>query len=415
MSVSVIIPSHREEQWLNRTIANIFNTATGDIEIIVVLNGEWHPVDPRAKVIRLRENEGERVAMNMAVEDATGTHLLRIDAHCDFSPVGWDQMMEEVTGPRDMTQAVLTAVRLRWSMLSKKERARWLASKKTEGQWREWDRIPGHRYERCRLLPNYEAKWEDPNRDASLPTVIPNMSSTGCGFMIRKDFYKMIGGADESYPIMGGIGEEFSVKTWMHGGKVQTRTDVIIGHIFGTGAYDTDGVLEARRRLVERFGSRYGEIRCQFEDFDWGKDVRPTAVQSDGPRTVKVDRWDETQSEDARGQVFLRNIKHYTYAWIVDEHPDEKDLTDQEIEAKYRGSGLFMGEITLIKTDKGKWVDKETGKAGEPGKVIGPYRLPGEMIDQETGELAYTPIPPAHYQIPTDGPETCQPVDKTGK
>lgn len=399
MSVSVIIPSYREEQWLNRTIANIFNTATGDIEVIVVLNGEWHPVDPRAKVIRNKNNEGERVAMNQAAEIATGTHLLRIDAHCDFSPRGWDQRMEEVTGPRDMTQAVLTAVRLRWSMLSKEEQDRWLASGKIEGQWHEWDRIPGHKYERCRLLPNYEAKWEKPNEykpdicetltQVMNKNCIPNMSSTGCGFMIQKEFYSLIGGADESYPIMGAIGEEFSVKTWMHGGKVQTRTDVIIGHIFGTGAYDTGGVLEARRRLWTAWGHRYGEIRQRFPFLDWSEELRPTAIQSEEKRTVIIDREDTTITIDSDGRVIRKAKDHFKYVWVDD--GSESELTDDQIRLKYAPLGKLVGSRVLIANDD------------------------GVMIDQETGELAYTPIPGEHYQIPTDGPESCQLVDKTGE
>ena len=294
MSVSVIIPAHNEERWLNRTIQNIFSTAKGEIEVIVVLNGIWHPVDPRAKVIQNKDNEGERVAMNQAAEVATGTHLLRIDAHCDFSPDGWDVMMEEVTGPSDMTQAVLTAVD------------------------KSWKRVPGHRYERCRLLPNYEAKWEKPNRDPAIAKTVPNMSSTGCGFMIRKKWYRLIGGADESYPTMGAIGEEFSVKTWMYGGKVQTRTDVIIGHIFDTGGYDTGGVVEARKRLVETFGHRYGEIRERFPDFDWSDEPRPTTKQSDETReTVTVTRTDTDTYKDAKGVVVGKEVRVYVYLWVA--------------------------------------------------------------------------------------------------
>ena len=377
MSVSVIIPAHNEEQWVNRTINNIFDTATGEIEVIVVLNGNWHPVDPRAKVIRNKDNEGERVAMNQAAEVATGTHLLRIDAHCDFSPVGWDKMMEEVTGPTDMTQAVLTAVT------------------------KDWVRKPEHRYERCRLLPNYEAKWEKPN---AIPlgsknekgetfvrwqsgSTIPNMSSTGCGFMIRKAFYDEIAGADESYPIMGAIGEEFSVRVWMAGGKVQTRTDVIIGHIFGTGGYDTGGVVEARRRLVEEFGARYGEIRDKFPDLDWSEDLRPTAVHSDEVRTVTVKRQDKFSGKDKEGNVEWECERRYQYVWLDD--GTESGLTDPQIEAKYKDQAVFVGQTMRIRDEY------------------------GNMIDQDSGELVQTPIPPEHYEIPVSEPESLSTVDKT--
>ena len=339
MSVSVIIPAHNEERWLNRTIQNIFSTTKGEIEVVVVLNGNWHPVDPRAKVIRNKDNEGERVAMNQAAEIARGTHILRIDAHCDFSPTGWDVMMEEVTGPKDITQAVLTAVD------------------------KSWKRLPGHRYERCRLLPNYEAKWEKPNRDMNKKPyahTIPNMSSTGCGFMIRKDFYHEIGGADESYPTMGAIGEEFSVKTWMNGGKVQTRTDVTIGHIFDTGGYDTGGVVEARRRLVETFGDRYGEIRERFPDLDWSDELRPTAKQSNVTReTVTVKRTDTDIYRDATGVIVGQEVRVYVYLWVAASHPEEIEWSDDQIRLKYaKEANVLYSRETLVANADGKLVDQ---------------------------------------------------------
>ena len=34
-----------------------------------------------------------------------------------------------------------------------------------------------------------------------------------------------------------------------------------------------------------------------------------------------------------------------------------------------------------------------------------PRNMAGEMIEQGSGELTYTPIPPEHYQIPPDAPK----------
>lgn len=333
MSVSVIIPARNEEKWLCQTIDNVLKTASGEIEVIVVDyggNGIRYESKP-VKYIEFDENKGERVAMNAAVKISQMTHILRIDAHCDFSPKGWDEMLEEVTGERDMTQAVLTAVD------------------------KQWKRLPGHRYERCRLLSNYEAKWEKPNRDHTKDKIVPNMSSTGCGFMIRRDFYNEIGGADESYPVMGAIGEEFSVKTWLNGGKVQTRTDVIIGHIFDTGGYDTAGVLEARQRLVEDFGDRYGEIRAKFTDLDWSIDLKPTAVQSEERRTVIVNRTDETETKDDKGIVIRKEIRRYKYIWVDD--GTESDLTEDQIREKYKDKAVFVGGDILMRNEAGEMIE----------------------------------------------------------
>ena len=330
MSVSVLIPAHNEEKWLDRTIRNIFDTAQGDIEVCVVLNGYDQEVDPRVKVLRYQENTGERVAMNTAAHMARGTHLLRIDAHCDFSPDGWDVMMEEATGEKDVTVAVLTAVD------------------------KEWNRIPGHWYGFCRLLPNMEAKWQKPNINKAIyKTIEPNMAFTGCGFMLRKDFYWEIGGADESLPKMGAIGEEFAVKAWLAGGKVQTRTDVMIGHIFDTGGYGEEGVLEARKALVEKYGDRYEEIRAKFPDFDTSEPMRPTGHKAAGVRTVIVTRTDTEETKD--GNVLIRRrVRKFRYVWVETEHPEEKTWTDEQIREKYAPMGKQIDEQTFLANDKGE-------------------------------------------------------------
>jgi glycosyltransferase involved in cell wall biosynthesis len=348
MSVSVIIPAYNEGKWLPRTIQNILDTAKGRIQIIVVDYGGNGPdgevyqtTDKHVKSIVLK-NQGERVAMNAAARAAKCSHLLRIDAHCDFSPEGWDVMMEEVTDHGHMTQAMLTAVD------------------------KEWNRLPGHHYERCRLHANMEAKWEKPNGDISKQTVVPNMSSTGCGFMMTKDFYWQIGGANEAYPKMGAIGEEFSVKTWLNGGKVQTRTDVIIGHIFDTGGYDTGGVLKARECLVRDFGDRYDEIYQKFPDLDWGADMRPTAVLKD----ICVDRTDTLETKDDAGVVVRIKHEYFKYYWVRSEHPEEANWTEEQVREKYAPLGMKVGEEILVRN------------------------MDGDMV-----EFTRTPVPAEHYEL----------------
>lgn len=341
MSVSVLIPAHNEQAYLNRTIENIFDTATGEIEVIVVLNGYEQEVDERAEVFRYQNNEGERVAMNMAATMATKTHLLRIDAHCDFSPKGWDEMMEKETGEKRLTVAVLTAL-----------------EKET------WKRLPGHWYGMCRFIKSetkgkigLEAKWEKPNRDHdSYRKIEPNMACTGCGFMIRKDFYWSIGGADELLPKMGAIGEEFSVKTWLAGGKVQTRTDVMIGHIFGTGGYDTGEVQKAQQMLFDLYGDKYDWIVAKFPKMNIIK-LKPTAVLQD-KKTVTVNREDTHTIRDSNGKTIKQVIERFRYVWI----DDGSGLTEEEVCKKYAPLATKIDETTLIANDKGEMVEQKESK-----------------------------------------------------
>jgi glycosyltransferase involved in cell wall biosynthesis len=326
MTVSILIPAHNEEKYLNRTIENIFDTATGEIEVIVVLNGYDQEVDSRAKVVRYSDNMGERLAMNAAARIANGEYLLRIDAHCDFSPKGWDEMMAEVTRPRSITVAVLTALN------------------------QKWERLPGHWYGLCRLLPNFEAKWETPNENRDYPTVVPNMAFTGCGFMLTKEFYMSFGGADESLPLMGAIGEEFAVRAWLEGEGAYTRTDVIIGHIFDTGGYGTGGVIEARRALCEKFGHRYDEIAANFPQA--AAKLRTAAVKKDEKRTVIINQTKEHFTKDTKGRVLKKRVEHFKYIWV----DDGSGLTEQEVQEKYLSRLKKVGETLYLPDQNGKLV-----------------------------------------------------------
>ena len=338
--ISVIIPAQNEQAYLNRTIENIYNTAKSDVEVIVVLNGYDQKVDKRARVRRFEKNMGERAAMNFAAKKARGEFLLRIDAHCDFSPQGWDVMMSEVTGEKDITVAVLTAVD------------------------KDWNRLKGHWYGLCRIIVSedeqgnkgLECKWQKPNRDhTAYKSVEPNMGITGCGFMIRRKFYHQIGGADESLAPMGAIGEEFALKAWANGGKVQTRTDVMIGHIFGTGGYDTSGVKLAQQKLWLKYRNIYPSIVEKFPDFEGMKLVR-TDQPGKSDRTVTVNRTDTHDTKDDKGNLIRRKVETFRYVWLQSEHNDEKDLTQQQIEEKYARCGTKVGEEIFYAKDNGELV-----------------------------------------------------------
>jgi len=360
--ISIILPAYyKEEPYLNRTIENAFKSAQGEIEVVVILNGFNMDVDPRARVIGLPNNEGERVAMNIAATAAQGEYLLRIDAHCSFETPGWDLKMTEVTDGRTITVAVLTA--LYHSLTADKD----LKKRADKEGWQDWTPIPGHWYGPCKLMPNMEAKWLTPNRDRKYPTVIPNMAFTGCGFLLARDFYWALGRADENLPKMGAIGEEFAIKAWLAGGKVQTRTDVVIGHIFGTGGYDTKGVQDALSGLEKKYGSRYQEIKDKFPEL--GLDIIPLRPSKKvvERRTVIVDRTDTTDTKGAEGQVIMRKVENFRYVWTDD--GTESQLTEDEIREKYAPLGMKIGEELWLANTKGELVriinSKENNENGK--------------------------------------------------
>jgi hypothetical protein len=220
----------------------------------------------------------------------------------------------------------------------------------------------------CRIIVNeddqgrkgLECKWQKPNRDHSTyQTVEPNMGATGCGMMIRKKFYEEIGGADESLPPMGAIGEEFAIKVWAAGGKCQTRTDVMIGHVWGTGGYDTTGVRVAQQALWDKYGEHYNAVAAKFPTFDGLKLVR-TDQKGKDLRTVIVTREDTHDTSDPETQKLLRRkVVRFKYVWLSNEHPDEAKWTDQQIELKYSPLGTKVGEDIFYVNEKGDLVAAE--------------------------------------------------------
>jgi glycosyltransferase involved in cell wall biosynthesis len=90
--LSIIIPAYFEP-YLDKTIKSIFDNATTEIEVIVILDG-WQPeqIDERVRVIKFDENGGMREAINAGIEMARGEFILKTDAHCSFAR-GFDEVL----------------------------------------------------------------------------------------------------------------------------------------------------------------------------------------------------------------------------------------------------------------------------------------------------------------------------------
>ncbi len=99
--LSVIIPSYKDP-LLHKTIDSLLENATGEIEIIAVLDGYW-PTQPfikdsRVRVIHLGKNRGMRRAINAGVAISKGEYLMRTDEHCSFGK-GYDAILTKDLEP----------------------------------------------------------------------------------------------------------------------------------------------------------------------------------------------------------------------------------------------------------------------------------------------------------------------------
>lgn len=97
MNLSIIIPSYKDP-LLHRTVDCLLDNATGDIEVVVVIDGYDLDVpvrnDPRVSTIQLVHNMGMREAINIGVAASSGKYIMRTDEHCDFG-FGYDEILTE--------------------------------------------------------------------------------------------------------------------------------------------------------------------------------------------------------------------------------------------------------------------------------------------------------------------------------
>lgn len=81
--LSIIIPA-RNEKYLDVTVKDLLDKAKGDIEIIIVLNGQTEPYielyDERVSYID--GPTGMKYAINTGVNASSGKYIMKIDAHC---------------------------------------------------------------------------------------------------------------------------------------------------------------------------------------------------------------------------------------------------------------------------------------------------------------------------------------------
>lgn len=96
--LSIVIPS-RNEIFLQKTILEVLSKATGDIEIIPVLDGYEPPVeeivtDPRVTYLRLPKAgfTQKRHGINKAISMSTGKYVMSLDAHCMVAN-GFDEQL----------------------------------------------------------------------------------------------------------------------------------------------------------------------------------------------------------------------------------------------------------------------------------------------------------------------------------
>lgn len=251
--VSVIIPS-RNERFLPQTVDDVFRNATGDVEVIAVLDGYWPtPIledRPNLKIVHFSEARGMRRAINAGVAVASGDYILKCDGHCAFSE-GFDEVLQA-----DCDDDWVVIPR-RYSLDAE-----------------AWERKAKHAIDYMYLsYPNnpgdwggagyHGREWVQKNQDLGLRDVLidDQMSFQGSGwFMPRRYFYYL---ELMDWINWGGFwqeAQEIGFKAWLSGGQVKVNKKAWYAHLHKGKKYGRGYFLNTSH-LVQgtEFGKKFAE------------------------------------------------------------------------------------------------------------------------------------------------------------
>jgi len=224
--LSIIIPS-RKEKFLNNTIQDVLDNATGDIEVFPVLDGYELPPeeridDPRVKYIHLPDNGAmqKRQGVNAAVSIARGEYVMCLDAHCMVGK-GFDEILTKDCEDN-------------WIVIPRRY-------KLDPETWTARHDVPPVDYEYW-LLQEYRKgtlkpyRWERPERaDIMIDDTLTMQAS--CWFMKKSYFQKMEFMKVAGYTGWGQEDVELAMETWTTGGRVVVNKHTWYAHLYKGKAY----------------------------------------------------------------------------------------------------------------------------------------------------------------------------------
>lgn len=225
--ISIVIPS-KNEKFLQRTILDILEKATGDIEIFPVLDGYIIPIEERVKDPRVtyilaeaKPYSQKRQAINSMVnKHAHGEYVMSVDAHCMFAK-GFDEQLVKDHQPT-------------WVQVPRRHRLdaeNWSLQPQSDNR-------PPIDYEYIMfnpLLKDNEGlhgfKWDErtlARGDILIDDILTFQGS--CWFMTKKWFQER-GFMDVKYQGWGQEAEEISFETWKNGGRVVVNKNTWYAHL----------------------------------------------------------------------------------------------------------------------------------------------------------------------------------------
>ncbi len=224
--LSIAIPS-RTELFLQRTIQDVLEKATGDVEIFPILDGYEPPPheivdDPRVHYIRLPQQTytQKRHGINHMVDICKGDYVMSLDAHCMMAK-GFDEVL--IKDLADNEIALPRRNRLdaeNWCLQTQRD-----DRPPIDYEYLIW---PG-KFD----PPGFHGfKWDDRTYerwDIKVDETITMQASMWCMY---KSWYKKNGFMQiEGFTGWGQEAESLSFKTWLRGGRLITNKNTWYAHL----------------------------------------------------------------------------------------------------------------------------------------------------------------------------------------
>ncbi len=249
-----------------QTVADIFKKATGDIEVIVVLDGYWPnplPADHKnLSFVHVANARGMRNAINSAAAVAKGDILMKCDAHCMFAE-GFDE--------------VLTAdFEENWIVIPRRKR---LDAEKWEIQDVGKADIDAH-YLSCPMTNKegysmHGAIWPGRDRERLDVLIDETMSFQGSFWMMSKRWFcDFLGGMSEvGYGGFTQEPQEIGNKTWLGGGQIMVNKKTWYAHLH-KGKKHGRGYHQDREEIRQghEYSAHYwmnNKWEARVHDLDW--------------------------------------------------------------------------------------------------------------------------------------------------
>lgn len=276
--VSIIIPS-RHERFLQRTITSLLEQATGEVEIIPVLDGYWPdpPLidDKRVTVLHIGAQRGMRHAINQAAAIARGEYLMKLDGHCLLAR-GFDEVLQQACDDR-------------WIVIPRRY------SLDAE-QWTILDTgkapIDAHYLSYPFSRPSDKTNslhgnvWTERARARRDVLIDEEMSSQGSCWFMKRSYWPAIGPLDDvHYGTFFHEFQEIGLKCWLGGGQVMVNKRTWYAHLhkgktYGTGyqftnqrwaewsaEHDKAKAFTLDHWLYDRWPARVHDFRWLLERF----------------------------------------------------------------------------------------------------------------------------------------------------